>query len=104
MLIKNYHRILKRCPLGFFLALVVGLFLTASCKKNIPEYVAIAYEELPEIIQFSIHVKPILSDKCYLCHGPDEDTRKAELRFDTEEGLYQKSSNASMAWKSIGLR
>jgi hypothetical protein len=98
MLIKNYHRILKRCPLRFFLALVVGLFLTASCKKNIPEYVAIAYEELPETIQFSIHVKPILSDKCYLCHGPDEDTRKAQLRFDTEEGLYQKSSNENFAF------
>ena len=33
-------------------------------------------------------VKPILSDRCYLCHGPDDGTREAGLRFDTKEGAY----------------
>ena len=32
-------------------------------------------------VDFSRDILPILSDKCYHCHGPDEQARKAELRF-----------------------
>ncbi|MGK0187383.1 MAG: hypothetical protein ACI9R3_003170 [Verrucomicrobiales bacterium] len=35
---------------------------------------------------FRSQVKPLLSDKCYHCHGPDSSTRKAGLRLDTQEG------------------
>src|SRR5688500_15006152 len=51
-----------------------------------------------EPIDFNLQVRPILSDRCYKCHGPDEQTRKAKLRLDTEEG--------SRAWsdKAKGLR
>ncbi|MEI6467747.1 MAG: c-type cytochrome domain-containing protein, partial [Verrucomicrobiota bacterium] len=37
-------------------------------------------------VDFNREVRPILSDKCYHCHGPDESGRKAKLRFDTKEG------------------
>lgn len=36
-------------------------------------------------IDFNRQIRPILSDKCYQCHGPDEKHRKAGLRFDVEE-------------------
>jgi hypothetical protein len=39
---------------------------------------------IPETIVFNRDVRPILSDKCYQCHGPG--TQMATLRFDTEEG------------------
>ncbi len=37
-------------------------------------------------VDFNRHVKPILSDRCFLCHGPDKARRKSDLRLDTEEG------------------
>jgi hypothetical protein len=42
---------------------------------------------LPEQVDFNFHVKPILSDRCFACHGPDANARMAELRLDTEEGI-----------------
>jgi hypothetical protein len=38
-------------------------------------------------ISFNRDVLPILSDRCFLCHGPDEATREADLRFDLEEAV-----------------
>ena len=42
-----------------------------------------------EKIDFNYHVKPILSDKCFACHGPDVKKRQADLRLDTEEGAFK---------------
>ena len=33
-------------------------------------------------------IRPILSDRCLACHGPDAKARKADLRLDTEVGLF----------------
>jgi len=40
----------------------------------------------PDRIEFNRDVRPILSDKCYACHGPDAANRKTKLRFDVESG------------------
>ena len=40
---------------------------------------------LPTEIDFNFHIKPILSDRCFACHGPDENKREAGLRLDLEE-------------------
>ena len=42
------------------------------------------FKALPKQISFNFHVKPILSDKCFTCHGPDAIKREAGLRFDIE--------------------
>jgi hypothetical protein len=82
---------------------IIAGFILMSCGQSLPEYVAIPYQKLPDKIEFNLDVKPILSDKCYSCHGPDQQTRKAGLRFDTEDGLFQKSNNGNFAFKPGNL-
>src|SRR5262245_24026557 len=36
-------------------------------------------------IDYNFQVRPILSDRCFKCHGPDEKARKAKLRLDLPE-------------------
>lgn len=39
-------------------------------------------------ISYNFHIRPILSDKCFACHGPDANKREADLRLDTEVGAF----------------
>jgi hypothetical protein len=40
----------------------------------------------PEAVEFNRDIRPIFSDRCYTCHGPDQANRKSKLRLDTEDG------------------
>ena len=40
-----------------------------------------------DLVDFNYDVKPILSDKCYACHGPDDKARQSNLRLDIKSGI-----------------
>jgi len=66
---------------------VVSILLFA-CGPSLPDKVELAMEEIPKELDFNIHVKPILSDRCFSCHGPDAAKQKAGLRLDVAEVAY----------------
>ncbi|CAN5834960.1 DUF1553 domain-containing protein [soil metagenome] len=66
---------------------VVLFSLLGGCSRS--EFASAELQaRLPEKIDFNFHVKPILSDRCFACHGPDANKREADLRLDTEEGAF----------------
>ncbi|MFD2587357.1 DUF1553 domain-containing protein [Croceitalea marina] len=72
-------------------AILVGFLtigLLVSCGPELPEYVAVEYEKLLEQVDFNQDVKPILSDKCFACHGPDKAKISAGLQLHEAEAAY----------------
>ncbi|PWJ41851.1 DUF1553 domain-containing protein [Sediminitomix flava] len=62
--------------------------LIISCQPQLPEDVALVYADLPDQLDFNKDVKPILSDKCYACHGPDNGKIEAGLQLHGEETAF----------------
>ncbi|MCB0668656.1 MAG: DUF1549 domain-containing protein, partial [Saprospiraceae bacterium] len=73
-------------------ALITTGLLFLTCRQ-LPREVQLAYEDLPDKIDFNFDVRPILADKCYACHGPDENARKADLRLDLEANAFAPLQN-----------
>lgn len=77
--------------------------LLTSCSLDVPPEIIREYASLPEVIDFNYHVQPILSDRCYQCHGPDEKTRKAGLRLDVEAIAFSKLESGKRAFSPGNL-
>ncbi len=63
-------------------------FTTFSCQPDLPEDVIAAMDLVPKELDYNRDVKPILSDKCFACHGPDMAKQKAGLRLDLAANAY----------------
>ncbi len=63
------------------------LLLATGCSVDKPDSILEAEAHIPETVSFAFDVRPILSDRCYACHGPDAEGRVTDLHFDTPEGL-----------------
>src|SRR5438093_8219959 len=68
--------------------LLVTLALTFVALMPGAHALQLASEDaIPQTVEFNRDIRPILSDKCYTCHGPSK--QMAGLRFDREEGAKQ---------------
>jgi hypothetical protein len=76
----------------YILFCISSLYLLANKVQEpslkLPDDVVAEYQKLPKDIDYNQHVKPILSDKCFACHGPDKAKQKAGLRLDIAENAY----------------
>jgi len=48
-------------------------------------------------IDFNRDIRPIFSENCYACHGPDKNKRKAGLRLDIKEEAFKKRESGDYA-------
>lgn len=77
--------------------LCLGL-LMASCQSpdsKSTELEALTTSPLPEVVDYNFHIKPLFSDRCFTCHGPDGEKREAELSLHTKDGLFASSPGDS---------
>ncbi len=79
----------------FFYTCIIGIFFS-SCNSKItpPEEVALAMSQLSKPMDYTYDIKPILSDRCFACHGPDANKQKAGLRLDIQEAAYQQNEKS----------
>ncbi|MEN8784057.1 MAG: DUF1553 domain-containing protein [Akkermansiaceae bacterium] len=68
------------------LTLIFLLMVSASAEEP----------QTPDIVDFNDHIQPLISEKCYHCHGPDSSTRapkKDPLRLDREDYAFLERAN-----------
>ena len=83
--LSKYKRMTKvnmnkwHMPLGTLILFLTVIYFT-GCQPST------GVADIPDKVDFNFHIRPILSDKCFACHGPDAKQRKEGLRLDTREG------------------
>ena len=72
------------------LRLVVFSFLACWCLASS----TLAAEPVP--VSFTRQIQPLFADRCFACHGPDEQTREADLRLDLRASVFDRDSESPL--------
>ncbi len=65
----------------------IAILIGAACAAGVSaQDVAVDYDR---------DIKPLLSDRCFKCHGPDAENREADLRLDNRAGLFRESDSGN---------
>ena len=69
------------------LAIALPLWATVQGRptENLPSLIDTESSEQAKEVRYSRDIRPLLSESCFLCHGPDSSTREADLRLDSFE-------------------
>lgn len=67
---------------------MLGQNMKTSCFGLGLLFVLVAHSFADDPVDFNRDIRTLLSDRCFACHGPDENVRKAELRLDLENEAF----------------
>lgn len=81
--LRPWTPIRRRFPLASLIAIAIGAIR-----------VALPQEAAAADVDFNREIRPILSEHCFQCHGPDESSREAELRLDLEQAAKRRRGGA----------
>ncbi|MDP1817823.1 MAG: PSD1 and planctomycete cytochrome C domain-containing protein [Leadbetterella sp.] len=66
------------------LSVCISIYTLNACTDS-----AAQGSEMPDVVDYNFHIRPILADNCFACHGPDAKKRQAGLRLDIAEEAYK---------------
>lgn len=83
----------------YFIQRVIFAFFCSAmafgCNKpELPADVEKAMADIPAAVDYNLHVKPILSDRCFACHGPDKNKQKGGLRLDLPLAAFEEKTES----------